>query len=373
MKITCLKENIKKIINIIEKASSQNPTLPILKNFLLKKEKDRLYFIATDLELAVKSWMDIKTESDEKIETTVPISVFSNFINNLFEEKINLDIEKNHITIQTPNLKTKIQCIEAEDFPIIPKVKKEGSFEIDAEILKNSFEAVMSASSTSLSRPEISGILLNLSKEEIVLAATDSFRLAQKTIPAKFFKTQKNEGVKILIPLKAVYEFIRIVNIVSPGKYIEVIFDQNQILFDFYQTQLISRLINASFPEYQEIIPSRFNTKVIIEKDKLISAVKLSSVFSSQINDVKIRIPDNLKNVEITTQDASIGENKVFLDGDIEGDGIEIAFNYKYLLDGVKPIRGEKIFIGLNENNTPTLIRDKDDKSYIYTLMPIKI
>ncbi len=372
MKITFLKENFRKSINLVEKAVSQNPTLPILKNILLKKEKDRLILVGTNLEIAIKSWFDIRSESEEKIETTIPANIISNFINNLFEEKISLNINKDGLLIQSQNLKTRIQGITSEDYPIIPKIKKDKKFEIDAQILKNGFESVISASSTNPSRPEISGVLFYFDGEELILATTDSFRLAQKKISQNYFK-KPNEIIKILIPLRTVYEYIRMVDIINPEKYIEIFFDENQVLFDFPNSQLISRLINASFPEYQEIIPKHFTTKLIASKNKIISSVKLSSIFSSQINDLKIKIPDNLKNIEFYTKDNSLGENKVLIDAKIEGKGIEISFNFKYLLDSLKPIKSDEVFIGFNENNTPTLIKDKNDESYIYILMPIKI
>ncbi len=373
MKTTFLKENLKRAVNIVEKSIAQNPTLPILKNILIRKEKDRIILIGTDLELAIKSWFDVKADSEEKIETTIPASKFSSFINNLFEEKINLDISENQVTIQTQNLKTKFQGIDSQDFPIIPKVKKENKFEIDAQILKNGFEAVLNASSINSSRPEISGILFYFNGQDLILAATDSFRLAQKTISSNYFKSSVEKEFKILIPLKTVNEYIRITEIINPEKYIEIFFDQNQILFDFPESQLISRLVNANFPEYQEIIPKHFTTKINASKEKIISSVKLSSVFSSQINDLKIKVPENLKNLEFYTQDASLGENKVLVEAKIEGKGLEISFNFKYLLDGLRPIKSDNVFIGLNENNTPTLIKDKDDETYIYILMPIKI
>ncbi len=373
MKITLLKENLKKAINLVQKTIVQNPTLPILKNILIRKEKNKLILIGTDLELAIKSWLNIKADSDEKIETTIPASAFSSFINNLFEEKINLNIEKSQITIQTQNLKAKFQGLDAQDFPIIPKVKKINKFEIDAQILKNSFESVINASSLNSSRPEISGVLFYFNGQELILAATDSFRLAQKTISSKYFKTDLKENFKALIPLKTVGEFIRVVELVNPEAYIDIFFDQNQVLFDFSETQIISRLVNANFPEYQEIIPKHFTTKISTSKEKIISSIKISSIFSSQINDLKIKVPENLKNLEFYTQDASLGENKVLVEAKIQGKGLEISFNFKYLLDGLKPIKDDKIFIGFNENNSPSLIRSEKDETYIYILMPIKI
>ena len=372
MKLTLLRENFKKIVSVVNRATSSGGNLPILKNILFKKENDFLTLSATDLEIAITSCLSLKIE-----ESFSPVAIPGNLLNNVLnlipEEKIEVEIKKEGLTIESKNFKTKINSQDASDFPLLPKVGKEKLIKIDAQVLKNALNSVIGATSTSSARPELSGVLFYLTKEDLRFVATDSFRLAQKIVDKNFYQTQIEEEVKLLIPQKTIQELIKIIDLFDELAFIDIYFDPNQIAFDFQNTILISRLINASFPEYQEIIPKDFDSQVIVSREDLVSGIKLTSVFSSKINDLKLKIPTTLKNLELIAQDPVSGENVLYLEGKIEGKPQEIVFNYKYLLDGLKPIKSEKVFLGINKDSKPSLIKDIEDDSYLYILMPIKI
>jgi len=373
MEITCLKENFKKSLNLLERAITNKPTLPILRNILLKNDNGKINLIATDLEIAVKSWFRAKIEGEDK-EITLPFSILNSILFNIPDEKINLKISEKNMTIISQNLKTKIQGIPVDDFPIIPRVKKEKSIKIDAQILKEAFNSVSYISSLSSLKPEISGVLFFLNKDEIEIVSTDSFRLGRKIINANYFKTSlKEEKVKLIIPLKTVQEYVKIVENLNLNTFIDFYFEENQILFDFPDVQLISRLIDGNFPEYEAVIPKKFDAEVVVKKDELIQFIKLASVFTSRTKDLKFIIPENLKNLEIYSQDINLGENKSYLEGRIKGGKVEITFNYQFVLDGLKPIKNEEVFIGFNQNNSPSLIKDEEDPSYLYIVMPLKM
>ncbi len=372
MKFFILKENIKKAVLIVSRATSIGGNLPILKNILFKKENDYLTLSATDLEIAINSWIPLKIKENFS-PLVIPGNILVDVLNLIPDEKIEIEFKKEKIILRSKNFETKINSQDASDFPILPKIKKENPIKIDIQILKNALNSVIGATSTTSVRSELTGILFNLNKENLKFVATDSFRLAQKIIDKNFYQTKIKEEVKLLIPKKTIQELIKIIDLFDNLSFLDIYFDPNQIIFDFQNTILISRLVNASFPEYQEIIPKKFDTQIVVSKEKLISGIKLSSLFSSRINDLKFKIPTTLKNLELISQDSISGENILYIDGKIEGSPQEIVFNYKYLLDGLKPIKSEKVFLGINKNSKPSLIKDVEDDSYIYILMPIKI
>ena len=221
--------------------------------------------------------------------------------------------------------------------------------------------------SLSDSRPEISGILMNFEKELIRLAATDSFRLAEKLI----YQNQKSSiSQAIIIPQRTIQELIRILQELELE--VEIILGSNQILFDLGNTQVISRLIDGQYPDYQQIIPKSFETQVILNRNELINNIRIASLFSGKVNNIKVSIQPKESLIEISAKDIDIGENKSQIEAKIEGKEVEATFNYRYLLDGLNNIFSDKVVLGLNSASNPVIIRPVGDTSYTYLVMPIK-
>ncbi len=373
MKVKCLKENFRKAINLTEKAVVFNSSLPILKNILIKENEGKVSAIATNLEMAIISLFNGKIEENGHNTLTVPANILSGVLSNITEEKINFEIKEQDLILKTEKYKTIIHGLPADDFPIIPKIKGENSIEIESEILKNGLASILNIVSPAETKPEISGILFDYEKNIIKLAATDSFRLGEKTINKDYFNSNIKEKIKFIIPIKAVQELIRILDILGPNEEkIKIQFDSNQIMFDLQDTQLISRLVNAKFPDYESIVPKSFRTQIFAGKNELIQSLKLTSIFTGRINDVRLKIPENLKNIEVFSQESAVGEGSAFIDAKIQGEPLEIVFNYKYFIDGLKNIQNETILLGLNESSKPAFCKGTEDDSYFYILMPIK-
>jgi len=222
--------------------------------------------------------------------------------------------------------------------------------------------------SFSESRPEISGIYIKFDKNLIKLAATDSFRLAEKNIETK--NNQNSRGQMIIVPQRTIQELIRILT--DKEEEIEIVLSTSQILFDLDDCQIISRLIDGQYPDYQQIIPVNFKTEVIINREDLISNIKVASIFSGKINNVKLIINPKKSLLEIVAKDVDIGENKSQIEARIDGQEVETVFNYRYLLDGLNNILSDKVSLGFNESDKPMVIRPVGDTSYTYLVMPIK-
>lgn len=369
MEIICLQENLKKGINIIQNIIGKNLTLPILNNILLVVEKKRLKLVSTDLEMAITHWTSGKVKKEGEI--TVPAKLLSDLINNLPSKKIEIKTKDSTSQIKCENFRSIIRGMDSKEFPIIPKIKGESTIKIKNSEIKQAFSQVVNFTSLSDIRPEISGIFINFNSKEIKLVATDSFRLGEKTLP---FKGNKNKIKKsVIIPLRTAQELIRILNEQDKEEIIEILIEQNQILFKAPDTQLISRLIEGAYPNYEQLISKQFETSLILNKEEFTNLIKVSSLFSSRINDVKLKVIPKKSLVEISAQNIEVGENLSEIKGEIKGKEIEIIFSHKYLLDGLNNISGDKIMFGLNGEASPGILKPAGDPSFIYVIMPIKL
>jgi len=300
----------------------------------------------------------------------IPFNIFNSIITNLQTERINLDSKDNYLIIKTDNYQAKIHGNTKEEFPIIPQINSQAFLEFPTAVLKKTLSSVISAAQISEVKPELSGILFDFQVNSLKLAATDSFRLAEKNIINTQFKSNIEQGFKVIIPLKTIQEVNRIFK--EEDDQISVYFEPNQVLFKTENSEIISRLISGDFPEYQTIIPQSSETEIVLNKEQLINAIKLTSSFTDRLNEVKISVKESAKNIEVFSFNQILGENQYLIPAKIKGTPLEIVFNWRFLLDGVKVLDSENIFLGLNGDNKPVLIKSPGDISYFYILMPIK-
>jgi len=366
MKITCLQENLKNNLNIVQNIVGRNLTLPILNNLLLEIDGVRLKISSTNLEIGINSWTSGKIEKTGAI--TVPAKTLSSFINSLPNKKVELETKDNILSVKCENYKANIVGLPADDFPIIPKIKEDPCFVFKkSEILKDNLNKVIGCSAISESRPEISGVFLYFDKEIIKLAATDSFRLAEATT-----HQQNSLAIKpasLIIPQRTAQELIRILG-EKPNEELKIVLSTNQVLFDLNDVQLISRLIDGKYPDYQQIIPKNTETQVVVSREEFINNIKVASIFSGKINAVKLIIKPG--KIEIAAQDVDLGENKSQLSADVKGKNLEISFNYRYLLDGLVNISTKQVLLGMNSSFSAAIIKPVGEENYIYVVMPIK-
>jgi DNA polymerase III subunit beta len=367
MKFIALRSNVKDAITIVEKAAGENTSLPILKNILIKAENNTITFTTTNLEVAITHKLAGKVIEDGVL--TVPLSLFSNIITNIQSDRLNFEKKENNFEITTDNYSAVLNGIAADDFPKTPEIKNtEGFIEIKNAFLKEGIQQATVASQYSDLRPELNSVLFSFSLESLILASTDGFRLAEKSIPASQFTVKKKDPFKILVPLRAALEAARVVR---DDAVVRIYQDENQVLFKTEDTEMISRLIEGSFPDYSAIVPSEFSAEIVVERDELMNAIKLAGVFGMKNSEMKIAINTNRKAIEISSADQTLGTNSTVLPAKIKGDIPEVFFNWRYLSDPMKSIKGEDVFLGLQEEAGPALLRAVNDTSYFYVLKPI--
>lgn len=372
MKVEILKENLKLGLGVIERVIGKNLSLPILNNVLITTEDSFLNLTSTDFETVVKLW--ILTKIVKKGNGVIPARFFSQFISSLPNEKISIEMKSHDMYIECGNIKTKIQGYNPEDYPIIPKFENVDFLEVDNKKFCQSVAQLIDIAAPSQSRPEISGIYFSFSKNTIKVVATDSFRLAEKVVT---LESLVKKEYSFILPQKPARE---IVNILEEKEGILKIYPSlNQVLFELPmpetkhpQVQITSRLIEGEYPNYQDIIPSKFKTNVVLKKDAFINQLKTASLFSGKTNEIKISVNLEKKEVEIFTKSSDLGENTSSLAAKIEGSPIEISFNYKFLIDGLLNIKSSEVEFNISKEEGPCILKPVGDFSYIYVIMPIK-
>lgn len=367
MKFIAIQSNIQEAISIIDRAVGMNANLPILKNILIRAENNLVTFMATNLEIATTFRVSGKIIENGSI--TVPMNLFSSIIGNIKSDRLNFEAKGNILEIKTDNYNATIQGLPVDDFPPIPKIKNPESYiDIKAVFLKEAIQQVNAAAQTSDLRPELNSILFNFPLETLKLAATDGFRLAEKTIPASNFTAKKQEPFTMLVPLGTAHEISRIT---KDDEIIRIHFDDNQVLFKTERAELISRLIEGNFPDYTQIIPKKLITEIVVNTQELANGVKLAAVFGQKNGEVELKIHPTKKAVEIVSADQALGENSFMLPAKIKGDAMEVIFNWRYLFEPLKVIKNEEVLLGFQEEANPAIIRPAADGSYFYIIKPI--
>lgn len=374
MNIICIKENLKENLDNALRIIKYNSTLPILNNFLLATDKGRLKISSTDLEIGFTSWVSSKILEDGSI--TVPAQLLSQFINNLPNKNINLEVKNQKLYLNCDNIKASINGLSPNDFPIIPKIKNIATLIINSRILKESLSSVINSAALSDARSEIASVYLKIEPDQIKFIATDSFRLAHKTLfltsedLKNKIKIDYSKSQNIIIPLRTAGEILRILG--DKNIDVKINIDQNQILFDLNDTHLISRLIEGNYPDYEAIIPKSFETKCYLSKNDLEEAVKLSGCFSSRLNEVALKTNSGQSCLEVFSNNNEVGNHQAKIDSEIKGEDVNITFNWRYLLDGLKNINNEEIILEFNGDQKPAVIRPAKNNDFFYILMPIK-
>lgn len=368
MRLTIDSEKMKRVVSLATRLCGSNLTLPILNNILLEIKQNLLLVSSTNLEIGLSLSLPVKSEKEGKI--TVPGKIFSDFISSLPKGEIKIEEKDLTISVKSKGFQAKILGQDPKEFPILPKVKEKPLAQVESSELFNGLSKVSHIISPSDTRVEISGVFFKTKGDTLTLVGTDSIRLGEK----KLSLPQEVEKKEVIIPQKTAVELVYILS--NLKGIIRVIIESSQIGFEFIpqnpldpQISLISRLVEGQYPEYEGIIPQKISTQAVIDKEEFQRKIKIASLFSSRIQDVKLKF-EPPKPILISSASAEIGEVHSKLDGEIEGKSIEIVFNWRYLLDGLGVIDSSEVSLGVNEATSPTILRPVGDKTYLYVLMP---
>jgi DNA polymerase-3 subunit beta len=365
MKLIIIKANLQVALSAVERIAGENKNLPILKNVAIRAEKNTIRITTTNLELAIS--YDVPGKIIESGSTTAPVGVLASLINGITNERIEVEHKDAALQIKTENYEASLQTLPDDDFPIIPKLKGGVSWMINGGALKGALDQVVGSAQASELRPELGAVLFSFLVDKIKIVATDSFRLAEKTIPQSAFSISSQEPFDILVPLRTIHELIRII---KPDEEIRVAHDETQVSMASDRFELISRRVQGKFPDYEQIIPPAFEAEAIVNREECMSALKLVSVLSARVSEVRLR-SKSPKSLEVGAGDQHIGTNNYILPAKASGEFRETAFNWRYLYEGLRAAGTESVSIGIAGENKPARIKSSTDASYLYILSPI--
>jgi DNA polymerase-3 subunit beta len=367
MNIIVIRDKLKEAVDVVSKISGDHLTLPILKNILIEAEKDVIRITATNLEVGMQYTVPGKVVEQGTI--TVPATLLQQLLGALVNDRVTLLTSDQILTVTTDNYEAKIQGVSAEEFPLIPKLDGEPEYiELDSAVLKDALQKTLAAGQFTELRPELNSIFLQFGMDRLVFAATDSFRLAEKTLNESEFTANITKEFRILVPLKTAQDLIRLLK--NSGT-VRIMKDENQILFKTQEAEFISRLLSGNFPDYQAIIPKEFKAELTIAKAEFIDAVRLVSVFGSTVPEIIFKPTKDGKGVEVFSRDEKLGENRYILPAKVKGEFNDVSFNWKYLADGLKVIDSKDVIFAFSEDNRPAVLKSREDSSYFYIVMPI--
>ncbi|HUT22496.1 MAG TPA: DNA polymerase III subunit beta [Candidatus Bipolaricaulota bacterium] len=375
MKFICTQENLNRGLFITGHLSNKNVNLPILNNVLLKVTEGALTLASTNLEIGISATVRGKLEKEG--EFTVESRLISDFVSLLPNEKVELLLDKDdYLKVSTSNSKTRIKGLPATDFPVIPKIEKDDPYIVNIKDLQKAISQVIFAVSTNESRPEISGVFMSLHSEnnKLTLAATDSYRLAEKKVDISGNKNKK----ELIVPVKTFQELLRILTALKDdpdgAENIEIFITENQILFSLSSgIEIISRTVEGQYPDYKQIIPNENKTKVTVETPRLLKTIKTTSLFSKTgIFDINLEFLDDKKSLVVSSTNNQLGESVSEMEVDFHGDKNQTVINYRYLLDGLNNLDSDNVSLEIIDGNVPLIIRPAEDTGYLYIIMPIK-
>lgn len=365
MKISCLQENLSKGLGLVSRLVATRGTLEILSHILISTEKGRIKLSATNLEIGVNYKVGGKV--DEEGSITIPARIISELVSQLPSGKVNLETENNNIFLKSGDYESHIKGLSADEFPLIPKIKESKNFTIAASDLRDVINAVAFAAAPDDSRPVLSGIYLNLNKDNLTLAATDSYRLSEKSIKVKNIQNKNSE---IIIPAKSLIELSRLLG--DGESEVSVYLDSNQVMFETDDFEFISRLVEGKFPDYKNIIPTTHETKALMTGGEFSKIIKIAALFSGEtVGSVNLEIKSKGK-VSATSSSSQIGDSSASCEAEVEGKDTEIVFNSRYILDVLNSIGSSKISLEVSGNLNAGVIRRVDDKSFVYVIMPLR-
>jgi len=362
MKLQVTQENLSKALNTVARVANTRGTLPILANVLLKTTNNRLSIAATNLDIAITQYCGAKVKEEGSI--TIPARLMQDFISSLPPSVINLELEDNKLHITTDQYQSVINGVAAEDFPVMPAIEGGTEISLPGVDLKHALQQVVFAASSDEARPVLTGVYVHSDGSNLYLAATDSYRLAAKHISAKV------DGIDLLIPVSAMQDVLRIVHDFSDS--VVITYNDQQVLFKAGDVELVARLIEGKYPDYQKLIPKEFTNKAHLKRADLINIAKVSSLFAREsAGSIKITTDESKSILSIRSIASQVGENIASADGKITGDG-EVTINSRYLLDALNAFHSEEIDFCFNGKLDPVVLSDPSEKDYTHLIMPLK-
>lgn len=364
-----MQENLARGLQVVSRAVSARSTLPVLANVLLKTEDGGLKLTATNLEIGITYWVPGKIEVDGA--TTVPAKLLTDLVNSLpSSERVDLELQASDmLQVRCGRFENHVKGIDADEFPAIPVAGERPTTRIAQGVLRRALGEVTFAAASDEARPILTGVLVRFEGDQVTFAAADNYRIAVKTIAV----LDPVEESSFVVPARSLNELSRVLADVDDPVEVVLSPARNQIMFHLEGVDLVSRLIDGQFPNYQQVIPSAHTTRAVVDREELHKAVRLAALIaSSSANIVKLQVAVDGEAGLTVSANAEVGDNEGRVEAEVEGDGTTIAFNARYLTDVLTNVEAEQFTLDLNGPLSPGVFRPVGDDRYVHVVMPVR-
>ncbi len=377
MIFACTQENLLQGLSLVGHITGKNANLPILGNVLMKTEGGNLKISTTNLEMAVSALVRGRVERDG--EYTVPAKLLQDYISLLPDGKVELEVKEDALWVRADGKESSIKGMPASEFPLIPKLTKEGGYRMNAIALREAIAQVAFSVSVSESRPELSGVACyfhgQAGQDRLVMAATDSYRLSERSLA---LITGGNQAeAKCIVPARAMLEVARILSAykddVAMPEDAEWSITDSQFVLTYGKLELISRLIEGSFPDYRQIIPTQFRAHIIVSRGELLKAIRAASLFARQgLYDVLLDLaPDGT--MKVSSADTGKGAHTTTLKVETNAtEASKVTLNFRYVADGLSALGTDKVKLNMIDGMNPIVIVPAEGEGFQYVVMPIR-
>jgi len=373
MKLSCLQENLNRGLGVVGRAVATRTTLPITNNVLLATDESRLKLVATNLEMAISCWLGAKVEEEGAI--TVPARLVTEFVGSLPSDKIEISLAPGTKTLglKCARFEARISGVDAKDFPPIPKVDEGIATKVEVEAFRQGIGQVVFAAATEESRPVLTGVDARFAGDLLTLAAADGFRLAVCKLPLAVPVSQETE---VIIPARTLAELNRLIGDQEESVDITINPNKSQALFRLKNIELVSQLVQGTFPQYEQLIPQSYNTKAVVDVAEFLRASKTASIFARDGSGI-VRLvvtpggeltPGKLT---ISARSEEIGDDVGEIDATVDGEEAKIAFNGKYLAEVLSVLREPQVALEATTPSSPGVIRPVGVDNYVHVVMPM--
>lgn len=365
MKVTVQTDILQKKLSLVNHAISNKSQLPILLHVLLETKDGHIKLSTTDLEIGITTEMKAEVHSEGSV--TVPAKTFIELVNSFGKEDIELESLDGSLVVKTKKSKSTFQTLTVEEFPKLFLEKGEKIATLETSSLSSDFDSVLFAASADTTRPALSGVLVKGEEKGFLLVATDGYRLSLKHTLTE----GADQTLSLILPSRI---FREVVSLKDEGKKMSIYVakEHNQILFEQGSTLLIGRLIDADFPNYEKIIPQDHSTTVSFDREEMLKAVKMCSIFARESANI-IKFSLKKTSIEVSSQTPSLGDNTVTVDARLTGEENEIAFNARYLLDVLTHVSVDNLSFEMTGPLNPGVFKIEGETSYLHLIMPIRI
>jgi len=376
MKVTLLQENLARGLGIVSRAVSPRSTLPVLANILIATDEGRLRLSATNLEMGITCWIAARIEDEGS--TTVPARTFADLVNTLPGDQValNLDTSTQTLNLRSGTSTNDIKGIDAQEFPPLPVPDMEGAVQLNVVDFREMIHQVAFAASTDEARPVLMGVLVIVAGDQITMAAADGFRLSVRSAT---LSAPASQPVNIIVPARALSELARIASDGEETISMVVPKGRGQVIFRVKDVELVSQLIDGTFPDYQQIIPRSYKSRTLVSTSSLLKACKQAEIFAREGSnvarlDIKAAHGEmEPSEVEISATSEETGKNETIVEATLDGSGVLIAFNVKYLREALEVIRTPNVALETSAANAPGVIRPVGEDDFLHVIMPMHL